>query len=102
MAHRPNLAGDGSALILEDPSMSGTEAATDFIMDDSQIVPFLKQIGSTREHVPHFEVALTTNSLGASAGRPKVLALRKLSEKRNLTSTYQGYKNNLRTTDPLS
>lgn len=80
VAYRPNLDGDGSALILEGPSMSGTEAATDFIMDDSQIVPFQKQIGSTREHVPHFEVALTTNNLGASAGRPTVLALRKLSE----------------------
>ena len=80
VAYRPNLAGNGSALILEGTSMSGTEAATDFIMDDAQIVPFLKQIGSTKEHVPHFEVALTTNNLGASAGRPRILAWRKLSD----------------------
>ncbi len=79
VAFRPNLAGDGNALILEGTSMSGTEAATDFIMDDAQFVPFLKQIGSTKNHVPHFEVVLTTNNLGASAGRPKVIAWRKMS-----------------------
>lgn len=77
VAYRPNLAGDVNALILEGTSMSGTEAATDFLMDEAQFVPFLRQIGSTKDHVSHFEVVLTTNNLGASAGRPKVLAWRR-------------------------
>ncbi len=77
VAYQPNVTGDGNALILEGTSMSGTEAATDFIMDDSQFIPFLAGIGATKEHIPHFEVVLTTNNLGSSAGRPKILAWRK-------------------------
>ncbi len=77
VAYRPNVTGDGNALILEGTSMSGTEAATDFIMDNSEFVPFLSLIGATKDHIPHFEVVLTTNNLGSSAGRPTILAWRK-------------------------
>jgi hypothetical protein len=76
VAYVPNLAGDGNALILEGTSMSGTEGARDFVMDDSQLLPFLKRIQRADGSVPHFEVLLGTQNMSASAVRSNLLAWR--------------------------
>jgi hypothetical protein len=76
VAYVPNLAGDGNALILEGTSMSGTEAARDFVMDDSQLLPFLKKIQRGDGSIPHFELLLGTHNMSASALRSNLLAWR--------------------------
>lgn len=75
-AYMPNLAGDGNALILEGTSMSGTEAATDFIDDDTQLLPFLNRIRRPDGTLPHFELLLETHNMGASAVQSQILAWR--------------------------
>jgi hypothetical protein len=76
VAYVPNLAGDGNALILEGTSMSGTEAARDFVMDDSQLLPFLKKIQRADGSLPHFELLLGTQNMSASALRSNLLSWR--------------------------
>lgn len=76
VAYVPNLAGDGSALILEGTSMSGTEGAWDFVSDDSQLLPFLKRIQRPDGTVPHFELLLGTQNVNASAVQSRLLAWR--------------------------
>lgn len=76
VAYLPNLAGDGNVLILEGTSMSGTEGARDFAMDDSQLLPFLKRIARADGVIPHFEVLLGTQNMSASAVRSNLLAWR--------------------------
>ena len=76
VAFVPNLADNGNALILEGTSMSGTEAAWDFVRDDSQLLPFLNSIRRPDGTIPHFELILGTNNMGASAVRTSVLAWR--------------------------
>ncbi len=76
VAYLPNLAGDGNALILEGTSMSGTEGARDFAMDDSQLLPFLQKIKRPDGVIPHFEVLLGTQNMSASAVRSSLLAWR--------------------------
>ena len=75
-AFLPNLGGSGNVLILEGTSMSGTEAAWDFISDDTQLLPFLEKISKADGTVPHFEVLVGTNNLNASALQNKILAWR--------------------------
>jgi hypothetical protein len=76
VAYLPNLAGDGNVLILEGTSMSGTEGARDFALDDSQLLPFLKRIARADGAIPHFEVLLGTQNMSASAVRSNLLAWR--------------------------
>jgi hypothetical protein len=76
VAYVPNLSGDGNALILEGTSMSGTEAARDFVMDDSQLLPFLKKIERPDGSLPHFELLLGTQNMSASALRSNLLSWR--------------------------
>jgi hypothetical protein len=76
VAYLPNLSGNGNALILEGTSMAGTESAWDFVSDDSQLLPFLKQIRREDNTLPHFEVVLGTNNLSGSAVKNTVLAWR--------------------------
>ncbi len=76
VAFLPNLAGNGNALILEGTSMAGTESAWDFVSDDSQLLPFLKQIRRADNTLPHFEVVLGTNNMSGSAVKNNVLAWR--------------------------
>jgi len=76
IAYLPNLAGDGDALILEGTSMAGTEGARDFVLDASQLLPFLKQIQNPDGNVPHFELLLGTQDMSSSAIRSTSLAWR--------------------------
>lgn len=76
VAYLPNLGGNGNALILEGTSMAGTECAWDFVSDDSQLLPFLKQIQRADNTIPHFELVLGTNNMNGSAVKNTVLAWR--------------------------
>jgi hypothetical protein len=76
VSYMPGLARHGDALILQGASMSGTEAAMDFVTDDSQLLPFLNRIRRRDGTLPHFEVLLGTRNLGASAVRSQILAWR--------------------------
>ncbi len=76
VAYLPNLAGDGNALLIEGTSMAGTEAAADFVNDDAQLLPFLKRIQRPDGTLPHFELLLQTQNMGASAVRSHILAFR--------------------------
>jgi hypothetical protein len=76
IAYVPNLARDGNALLIEGISMSGTEAAMDFLNDDARLLPFLKQIQRPDGTLPHFEVLLETHNIGSSAVRSQILAWR--------------------------
>ena len=79
VAYVPNLAGDGDALILEGTSMSGTEGAGDFVLDDSQLLPFLKQIQRPDGTIPHFELVVGTQNISSSAARNSLLAWRTMN-----------------------
>lgn len=79
VAYMPNLAGDGNALLLEGESMSGTEAAMDFVNDDAQLLPFLNRIRRPDGTLPHFELLLETRNMGASAIRSQILAWRTMN-----------------------
>jgi len=76
VAYMPSLAGDGNALLLEGTGMSGTEAGMDFVLDDTQLLPFLKSIRRADGTLPHFEVLLATHNIGASAARSQIVAWR--------------------------
>jgi len=43
LAFVPKLSGDGDVLILEGTSMSGTEAAWDYVADEAKLMPFFKK-----------------------------------------------------------
>lgn len=76
VGYLPNLTGDGNALLLAGISVAGTEAATDFVMHDNQLLPFLDRIRRPDGTLPHFEVLLATQNLGASAVRSQIVAWR--------------------------
>jgi hypothetical protein len=76
VAFVPNLSGNGNALIIEGTSMAGTEAAWDFVSDDTELLPFLKKIQRNHGKIPHFELLLSTQSMGASAVHINLLAWR--------------------------
>jgi hypothetical protein len=76
LAFTPNLSGNGNALLIEGTSMAGTEAAWDFISDDSELLPFLKKIQRPDGKIPHFELLLATRNMSSSAVRSSLVAWR--------------------------
>jgi hypothetical protein len=76
VAYLPNLSGSGNVLILEGTTIAGTESALDFVSDNSQLLPFLKQIRHADGRVPHLEVLLGTNNMSGSAVKNSILAWR--------------------------
>jgi hypothetical protein len=73
---RPNLRGSGKVLILEGTSMAGTEAAADFVFDDTLLLPFLSKIRNPDGSIPYFEVLLQSSNMNGSASQLKVIAYR--------------------------
>jgi hypothetical protein len=76
VAYLSNLSGDGNALIIEGTTVAGTEAATDFVNDDAQLLPFLNRIRRSDGSLPHFELLLEAHNLSASAVQSQILAWR--------------------------
>jgi hypothetical protein len=75
-ALRPNLSGTGKVLLLEGTSMAGTEAAADFVFDDSVLLPFLARIRAPDGSLPYFEVLLQSTNMNGSASQLKIIAYR--------------------------
>jgi hypothetical protein len=76
VAYLPSLSGTGNTLILEGTGMAGTEAAWDFVSDDSQFLPFLEKLRRPDHSLPHFEVVLGTTNMRGNAARISVLTWR--------------------------
>ncbi len=76
IAFLPNLGGTGNVLIVEGTSMAGTQAAWDFLMDDSAFVPFIHQICKQGSPIPHFQLVLDSTNLTGYAVKKSVLAWR--------------------------
>ena len=76
VAYLPSLSGNGNVLILEGTTIAGTESALDFLSDDSQLLPFLKQLRRPDGRLPHFEVVLGTDNMSGSAVKNNILAWR--------------------------
>ncbi len=79
VAFTPNLSENGNALLIEGTSMAGTEAAWDFISDDSELLPFLKKIQRPDGRIPHFELLLATQNMSSSAVHSSLLAWRTMN-----------------------
>lgn len=76
IAFLPSLEGHGNALLIEAIGMSGTEAAMDFLDDDTQLLSFLNQIRRPDGAIPHFELLIETRNMDASAVQSHILAWR--------------------------
>jgi len=76
VAFRPNIPKSGHVLILEGQTMAGTQAAADFVFDDSYLLPFLNKIRKSDGGLPYFEVLLRSSSLGGQSSRIEVVAYR--------------------------
>lgn len=76
LAFLANLDGDGNVLIVEGDSMAGTEAISDFVLDDNALLPFLNKVRKRDGQLSHFEVLLESHSVNGSAGPFRILAYR--------------------------
>jgi hypothetical protein len=76
LAFLSNLDGDGNVLIVEGDSMAGTEAISDFVLNDSALLPFLEKVRRPDASASHFEVLLESHSVDGSAGPFHILAYR--------------------------
>ncbi|HTF64257.1 MAG TPA: hypothetical protein VK638_16355, partial [Edaphobacter sp.] len=57
-------------------SMAGTEAITDFLLNDDALLPFLNQLKRPDGTLPHFEVLVESNSVNGNAGPFRILSYR--------------------------
>jgi len=76
IALRPNLSNNGELLILEGTSMAGVEAAWDFVSDDAELLPLLHAMQRPDGKLPHFEILVGTQNMGASATHGELVAWR--------------------------
>jgi hypothetical protein len=75
-ALRPSLSASGYVLILEGTSAAGTEAAADFMFNDTNLQPFLNKIRNPNGSLPYFEVLLESKSVNGDASQLKIVAYR--------------------------
>lgn len=76
VAYRPNLARTGHVLIVEGETMAGTQTASEFLLDDSHLLPFLKSIQKKDGTIPHFEVLIRSSSLAGESSQIDRVAYR--------------------------
>ncbi len=76
VAYRPNLTHTGHVLIVEGETMAGTQTASEFLLDDTHLLPFLKSIQKKNGAIPHFEVLIRSSSLGGESSRIDLVAFR--------------------------
>ena len=76
VAYRPNLTHTGHVLIVEGETMAGTQTASEFLLDDTHLLPFLKSIQKKDGTIPHFEVLIRSSSLGGESSRIEKVAYR--------------------------
>ncbi len=56
--------------------MAGTQTASEFLLDDTHLLPFLKSIQKKNGAIPHFEVLIRSSSLGGESSRIDLVAFR--------------------------
>jgi hypothetical protein len=76
VAYRPNLTHTGHVLIVEGETMAGTQTASEFLLDDTHLLPFLKSIQKKDGTIPHFEVLIRSSSLAGESSRIEKVAYR--------------------------
>jgi hypothetical protein len=76
VAYRPNLTHTGHVLIIEGETMAGTQTASEFLLDDTHFLPFLKSIQKKDGTLPHLEVLVRSTSLGGESSRIELVAFR--------------------------
>lgn len=77
IAYLPNLGDTGRVLILEGTGAAGTEAATDFVLNDRELRPLLERFGRPDGAIPDFEILVSTNYLDdGKSQQVKLVALR--------------------------
>jgi hypothetical protein len=76
LAFLSNLDRNGNALVVEGNSMAGTEAITDFLLNDDALLPFLNHLKRPDGTLPHFEILVESNNVNGSAGAFHILSYR--------------------------
>lgn len=76
VAYRPNLTRTGHVLIVEGETMAGTQTASEFLLDDTHLLPFLKSIQKKDGTIPHFEVLIRSSSLAGESSQIDRVAYR--------------------------
>lgn len=76
VAYLPNLTHTGHVLIVEGETMAGTQTASEFLLNDTHLLPFLGSIQRKDGSIPHFEVLIRSNSLGGESSKIERIAWR--------------------------
>jgi hypothetical protein len=77
----PNVNGNGHALLVGGTTAEGTEAAGDFITDDTRTVAALKSLGIDPAGSPrYFEFLLEVKAIAGSGSQSTILASRLISD----------------------
>lgn len=76
VAYRPNLTRTGDVLIVEGETMAGTQTASEFLLDDTLLLPFLKSIQKKDGTIPHFEVLIRSSSVAGESSQIDRVAYR--------------------------
>lgn len=76
IAYLPNLSGTGRVLLVEGINMAGTQAAGEFLLDASAMLPVLRHAMNSQGELGSFEVLLQTNSIAANSSQAKILSER--------------------------
>ena len=76
VAYRPNLTRTGHVLIEEGETMAGTQTASEFLLDDTHLLPFLKSIQKKDGTIPHFEVLIRSSSVAGESSQIDRVAYR--------------------------
>ena len=76
VAYLPNLTHTGHVLIVEGETMAGTQTASEFLLNDAHLLPFLTSIQNKDGSIPHFEVLIRSSSLGGESSKIERVAFR--------------------------
>jgi hypothetical protein len=83
VAFVPNVNGEGDVLLIAGTTAEGTEAAGEFITDETRVSAALKAIGIDPAGPPrHFEILLQAKAIAGSASQSTILASRLISDTR--------------------
>lgn len=81
VAFVPNVNGEGHVLLISGTTAEGTEAAGEFITDDTRASAALRAIGIDPAGPPrHFEILLEAKAIAGSASQSTILASRVISD----------------------
>ncbi len=76
VAFVPNLEGTGRVLLVEGLNMAGTQAAGDFLLNETAIGSIIQEAALPNGSLKSFELLLETSNIGANAPRARLIARR--------------------------